>query len=107
VGAALSFAGPTEIEVLESGYYSISWDVYKWGYDSAFALFFNGTMVLGSNYGAMAHDEKYHGQTIAALSAGGVLTLNRIDSMYNQTIYNQIGDGTRVIGASIVIIKIG
>ena len=111
VGAALSFAGQTEIEILESGYYHISWEVYKWGYDSAFALFFDAgagaAMVPGSNYGAMAHDEFYRGQAVAPLSAGGVLTLNRIDSMYNQTIYNQIGDGTRVTGASIVMIKIG
>jgi len=110
-GAALSFEGPTEIEILESGFYHINWQVYKWGYDSAFALFFNaGTgaaMLPGSNYGAMAHDEFYRGQAIASLSEGGVLTLNRIDSMYNQNIYNQIGDGTRVTGASIVIIKIG
>jgi len=111
MGAALSFAGPAEIEILESGYYHVSWEVYKWGYDSAFALFFDAgagaAMVPGSNYGAMAHDEFYHGQAIASLSAGGVLTLNRIDSMYNQTIFNQIGDGTRVTGASIIIIKIG
>ena len=110
VGAALAFAGPTEIEILESGYYHISWEVYKWGYDSAFALFFDAgagaAMVPGSNYGAMAHDEFYHGQVIASLSEGGVLTLNRIDSMYNQTIFNEIGDGTRVTGASIVVIKI-
>ena len=111
VGTALTFTGPTEIEILESGYYHINWEVFKWGYDSAFALFFDAgagaAMVPGSNYGAMAHDEFYHGQVIASLSEGGVLTLNRIDSLYNQTIYNQIGDGTRVIGASIVIIKIG
>jgi len=107
VGPALSFAGSTQVDILESGYYHISWEVYKWGYDSAFALFFDGTMVPGSNYGAMAHDEFYHGQVIASLSAGGILTLNRIDSMYNQTIFNQIGDGTRVTGASIVVIKIG
>jgi len=106
-GTALSFAGPTEIEVLDSGFYHITWEVFKWGYDSAFALFYDGTMVPGSNYGAMAHDEFYHGQVIASLTAGGVLTLNRIDSMYNQSIFNQIGDGTRVTGASIVIVKIG
>jgi len=109
-GAALSFAGPAEIEVLESGYYHITWEVFKWGYDSAFALFYDAgagaAMVPGSNYGAMAHDEFYHGQVIAFLPAGGVLTLNRIDSMYNQTIFNEIGDGTRVTGASIVVIKI-
>ena len=107
-GPALAFAAPNDIVVLETGYYNISWQVYKSGYDSAFALFFDtvsGTaMVPGSNYGAMAHDEIYQGQAIALLTAGGILTLNRIDSLYTQTTLNEIGDGTLLIGASIVII---
>jgi len=111
VGSALSFVAPADINVLEAGYYYISWDVYKTGYDCAFALFYDATsgpgMLAGSNYGAMAHDEKFHGQAISYLAAGGVLTLNRIDSLYNQTILNKIGDETLVTGASIVIIKIG
>jgi len=98
---------PTDILIQESGYYMIIWDVFKWGYDSAFALFVNATMVPGSNYGAMAHDEKYQGLVVANLLAGDVLTLNRIDSLYTQTIITQIGDGTPVTGASIVAIKIG
>ena len=107
IGTALSSTSPTNINVLESGYYYISWDIYKTGYDSAFALYYNAAMLAGSNYGAMAHDEKYHGQTVSHLTAGGVLTLNRIDSLYTQTILNEIGDRTLVTGASIVIMKIG
>ena len=111
VGSAFSFVSATGISILETGYYNISWDVYKSGYDSAFALFFGAagsqTMVCGSNYGAMAHDEKYHGQAIALLTAGGILTMNRIDSLGEQTILNMIGDETIVTGASIIVIKIG
>jgi len=109
-GSALKFTGPAEINVLEPGYYSISWEVYKWGYDSAFALFFDAgagaAMVPGSNYGAMAHDETYRGQAVAPLTAGGVLTLNRIDTLDTQTIFNQIAGGTPVTGASIVMVKV-
>ena len=97
---------------MESGFYDLRWEVYKSGYDSAFALFFEsgGTapvLVPGSNYGAMAHDEIYQGQAIAFLAAGGVLTLNRIDTLSTQTIFNQISGGTFVTGASIVLLKIG
>ena len=85
--------------------------MYKTGYDSAFALFYasggGSAMVPGSNYGAMAHDEKYHGQTVAYLAAGGVLTLNRCDSLYIQSILNEIAGGTQVTGASVVVMKIG
>lgn len=38
-GAALSFTSPADIDILKSGYHYISWDVFKTGYDSAFALF--------------------------------------------------------------------
>ena len=103
----LLFTAPNDIHILQAGYFYISFDLYKTGYDSAAALFYEGTMIPGSNYGAMAHDEKYHGQAIAYLAAGGILTLNRIDSLYSQTILNQIGDGTQVNGASITIMKIG
>ena len=110
-GPALTLANETEISVLETGYYCIHWEVFKTGYDSAFALFYGATgsqtMIPGGNYGAMAHDEQYHGQAIALLTAGGVLTLNRIDTLFDQSILNVIGDGTIVTGASIIVIKIG
>ena len=90
----------------------IHWQVYKTGYDSAFALFYEENdaapaMIPGSNYGAMAHDEMYQGQVIAQLNADSVLTLNRIDDLYNQVILNEISGGTSVAGASITIVKIG
>jgi hypothetical protein len=114
VGPALSFSGSgsTDVLVQESGYYSISWMIYKTGYDSAFALFFDSAgsgsqMIPGSSYGAMAHDEIYQGQIVANLTAPGVLSLNRIDSLYTMTLLNEIGDGTNVTGASMVIVKIG
>ena len=111
-GSALSFIAPAEIEILESGYYNISWQVYKSGYDSAFALFFSSggaeaAMVPGTNYGAMAHDEMYQGQAIVLLTEGEILTLNRIDTLGTQLLLNQIGDGTFVTSASLVMIKIG
>ena len=111
-GSALSLTYPTTINILASGYYSINWEVYKSGYDSALALFFDpdGTgaaMVPGSNYGAMAQDEINQGNVISFLTAGGVLTLNRIDNLYPQTILNQISGGTPVTGASITIVQIG
>jgi len=110
-GTALSFTNSTNINILEAGRYSIRWEVYKTGYDSAFSLYFDadGTgavMLSGGNYGALSHDEKYSGQTIANLAEGGVLTLNRIDTLYPLKILNQISDEIPAIGASITVIKI-
>jgi hypothetical protein len=48
----------------------------------------------------------YRGQAIASLEAGGVLTLNRVDTLYNQTLFNQIAGGTQVTSASIVMVKV-
>lgn len=110
-GTAMSFSSPTDINILETGRYSIKWEVYTSGHDSAFALFFDadGTeakMVPGSNYGALSHNEKYGGQLLATLTEGGVLTLARIDTLNPLTILDQISDGISAIGASITIIKI-
>jgi hypothetical protein len=112
VGSALSFTSLTEINILESGYYTIKWTVYKTSYDSAFALFFDsdGTgsaMLPGSNHGSMAEDAVNQGQAVVFLTAGGTLTLNRIDDLHTLTILNQISGDTSVTGASIVIVKIG
>ena len=110
-GTALSFTSPTEINIMQPGHYSIRWEIYKSGYDSAFALFFDpdgggGILVPGSNYGALSHDERYSGQAIAVLTAGGTLTLNCISTINPQEIQNEISDNVMVTGASIVIIKI-
>ena len=110
-GTALSFTSPTKINILESGRYLIRWEVYTTMYDSAFALFSNAGvagvyMLPGSNYGALSHNEKYSGQTMATLTEGGILTLNRIDTMHSLKILNQISGGVSAIGASVTIIKI-
>ena len=110
-GEALSFTSPAHINILQPGYYSIRWEIYKSGYDSAFGLFFDpdgggATLLPGSNYGGLSHDERYSGQAIAVLTAGGTLTLNCISTIYPQEIQNQISDDVLVTGASIVIIKI-
>ena len=110
-GTAVAFTSPDTIEIMESGFYSIRWEMYKSGYDSAFALFFSpggadSTLIPGSNYGAMSHDEKYSGQTMAYLTAGGRVTLNRTDTLYQLNIVEQISGGTPVVGSSVFIVKI-
>ena len=80
--------------------------------DNAFGLFFDpagptpASLVSCSNYGTGAGNQPYQGQVIAQLTAGGVLTLNRIDNMGNLVILNAIGGGTPVVSASIVIEKL-
>ena len=101
----------SDIEIKEPGWYNFSWEVYVAGYDSAFALFFDDgggpAIIPGSNYGAMSHDGKYHGQAIAYLAEVGTLTLNRYDDLLLRLeILNKIGGGTEVVGASIVITKL-
>jgi len=110
-GTAIEFIAPDTISILETGFYSIRWEIYKSGYDSAFALFFstNGaipSIVRGSNYGAMSHDEKFRGQVMAELTEGGILSLNRIDTLNPLDIINQISDGTPTVSASIFVQKI-
>jgi hypothetical protein len=110
-GGAIEFESPFKFKIMESGYFSINWRVYKSGYDCAFALFAGEDgktpeMIPGSCYGAMGHDESYAGQTIASLKEGEVLTLNRVDDLYTLTITNQIGGGIPVTSASISIVML-
>lgn len=109
--AALSFSAPTMINILQTGFYLISWEVFPTPGDNAFGLFFNpdgagpipATLVPCSNYGTSAGNQPYQGQVVAQLTAGGSLTLNRIDNMGNLVLQADIGGGTPVVSASIVI----
>lgn len=109
---ALTFAPPSSIVINETGTYNISWEVFPTAGDSAFGLFFDpagaapASLVLCSNYGSGAGNNPYQGQVVAQLTAGGVLTLNRIDNMGAQTLQNDIGGGTPTVSASIVIEKL-
>ncbi|GGG58142.1 hypothetical protein GCM10010918_09020 [Paenibacillus radicis (ex Gao et al. 2016)] len=111
---ALSFTAPSTINILETGFYHISWEVFPTAGNSAFGLFFDpdaggpiaASLVLCSNYGSGAGNNPYQGQVIAQLTAGGTLTLNRIDNMGAQTLQASIGGGTPTVSASIVIEKL-
>ncbi|GIP21410.1 hypothetical protein J22TS3_16850 [Paenibacillus sp. J22TS3] len=110
-GPATSFTSPSTINILETGFYNISWEVFPTAGNSAFGLFFDpdaagplpATLVLCSNYGSGAGNNPYQGQVVARLTAGGTLTLNRIDNMGTQTLQASIGGGTPTVSASIVI----
>ncbi|GIO32226.1 hypothetical protein J2TS6_33670 [Paenibacillus albilobatus] len=79
--------------------------------NNAFGLFFDpdaagplpATLVRCSNYGTNAGNQPYPGQVVAQLTAGGTLTLNRIDNTGNLVLESTIGGGTPVVSASIVI----
>ncbi|MBM7569044.1 collagen-like protein [Paenibacillus sacheonensis] len=109
---AVTFAPPSNIIINETGTYNISWEVFPTAGDSAFGLFFDpagpapATLVPCSNYGSGAGNNPYQGQVIANLSAGGILTLNRIDNMGTQVLQNAIGGGTPTVSASVVIEKL-
>ncbi|MFX3633407.1 MAG: collagen-like protein [Candidatus Pristimantibacillus sp.] len=111
---AITFAPPTDVVINESGFYNISWEVFPTAGNSAFGLFFDAdgagpgaaTLVPCSNYGSGAGNNPYQGQVIVQLSAGGILTLNRIDNMGNLVLQNAIGGGTPTVSASLVIEKL-
>lgn len=113
-GPAITFAAPSTININETGLYNISWEVFPTAGNSAFGLFFDpdaagptpAALVPCSNYGAGSGNQPYQGQVVAQLTAGGVLTLNRIDNMGAQTLQGAIGGGTATVSASIVIEKI-
>jgi hypothetical protein len=111
---AVSFTAPSTINILQSGSYHISWEVFPTAGNSAFGLFFDpdaggpapASLVLCSNYGTNAGNNPYQGQVVTQLTAGGVLTLNRIDNMGALTLQASIGGGTPVVSASSVIEKL-
>lgn len=108
-GTAISFTATQTINILETGIYHISWEVFPTPGNSAFGLLFDpagpapASLVLCSNYGTNAGNQPFQGQVVAQLTAGGTLTLNRIDNMGNVILQNAIGGGTPVVSASIVI----
>ncbi|WP_281278957.1 collagen-like protein [Paenibacillus kobensis] len=113
-GTAITFTAPTNLNINENGLYLISWEVFPTPGDNAFGLFFDpdgagpgaATLVPCSNYGTSAGNQPYQGQVVAQLTAGGVLTLNRIDNMGNLVLRNAIGGGTPTVSASLVIEKL-
>ncbi len=110
----MTFAAPSTIVINETGTYLISYEVFPTPGVNAFGLFFDPdaagpaapALVPCSNYGTNAGNQPYQGQVVATLTAGGVLTLNRMDNMGLLTIQGAIGGGTPTVSASIVIERI-
>jgi hypothetical protein len=78
---AISFTPPASINILQTGFYRITWEVFPTAGVSAFGIFFGPgllTLVPGSDYGTNTGNDPYTGQVIAQLVAGEVLTLNSI-----------------------------
>lgn len=113
-GTSLSFTAPSTINILETGLYHISWEVFPVEGNTAFGLFFDPdaagpllpALVDCSNYGAGSGNQPYQGQVVAQLTAGGVLTLNRIDATGTVVLQNSIGGGAPTVSASMVIEKL-
>lgn len=111
----VSFTPPSTVNILTTGFYEITWEVFPTPGNSAFGLFFDpdgagplpATLVPCSNYGTNAGNQPYSGQVVAELTAGGTLTLHRIDNMGALTLQATIGGGTPVVSASLLIEKLG
>lgn len=103
------------MNISTTGFYRINWEVFPTPGNSAFGLFFDpdgagplpATLVLCSNYGTNAGNNPYTGQVVVRLTAGGTLTLNRIDNMGALTLQATIGGGTPVTSASLLIERLG
>lgn len=114
---AISFPTPTTISINQAGVYNISWEVFPLEGNTVFGLFYDPdaagptppSLVLCSNYGSGSGNQSYQGQVVTTLTAGGILTLNRMDSMGTVVLQSSISGGgveTPTVSASIVIEKI-
>ncbi|WP_309137873.1 collagen-like protein [Paenibacillus sp. SC116] len=117
ITTGVTFTPPSDITIVQGGIYLITWEVFPNPGNSAFALFADpdgggpapAVRVGCSNYGSSAGNQPYTGQVVTPLSAGTVLTLNRIDTTGTVTLLNNIGGGavaTPVTSASITILKL-
>lgn len=116
---AVTFTAPSIININQDGLYHISWEVFPTQGNTAFGLFFDpdgvgplpASLVLCSNYGSSAGNQPYQGQVVAQLTAGGILSLHRIDPTGQvANLQNSISGGgveTPTVSASIVIQRIG
>ncbi|WP_317957446.1 collagen-like protein [Paenibacillus chitinolyticus] len=110
---AITFAPPSSIVINENGFYKLTY-VFPTPGNNAFGLFFDPdgvgpvppALVPCSNYGTNAGNTPYPGQVIVQLTAGGVLTLNRIDNTGALTLQNAIEGGTPTVSVSLSIEKL-
>ena len=66
--------GSSDITVLNEGVYKVTFSV-SGTEPNQFALFLNGVMVVGTDYGSGAGTQQNSGQAILAIGAGDILTV--------------------------------
>ncbi|MEW9180096.1 collagen-like protein, partial [Bacillus mycoides] len=97
--------GTSQLMVLNAGDYKISFSVS--GVEpNQFTLFLNGAPVTSAVYGSGAGTQPNNGQTILALAAGDIITLNNHTSAAAVTLQTLAGGTQTNINASIVIEKL-
>ncbi|MGH0541463.1 BclA C-terminal domain-containing protein [Bacillus cereus] len=97
--------GTSQLMVLNAGDYKISFSVS--GVEpNQFTLFLNGAPVTSAVYGSGAGTQPNNGQTIIALAAGDIITLNNHTSAAAVTLQTLAGGTQTNINASIVIEKL-
>ncbi|MEC3235485.1 BclA C-terminal domain-containing protein [Bacillus thuringiensis] len=97
--------GTSQLMVLNAGDYKISFSVS--GVEpNQFTLFLNGAPVTSAVYGSGAGTQQNNGQTILALAAGDIITLNNHTSAAAVTLQTLAGGTQTNINASIVIEKL-
>ncbi|MGE6588416.1 BclA C-terminal domain-containing protein [Bacillus mycoides] len=97
--------GTSQLMVLNAGDYKISFSVS--GVEpNQFTLSLNGAPVTSAVYGSGAGTQPNNGQTILALAAGDIITLNNHTSAAAVTLQTLAGGTQTNINASIVIEKL-
>ena len=97
--------GTSQVFFLTTGDYLVNFSVT--GVEPGqFALFLNGSVVVGTLYGTEAGTQQNNGQAIISIAAGDVLTLRNHTSA-TAVILQTLAGGTQTnINASIVITKL-
>ena len=99
-------AGAASISVVTAGHYRI--DFSASGTEvSQFAVFVNGVVVPGSDYGSGAGTQQNNGSLILSLTAGNVVTLRNHTSPSAVTLATVIGGTQANVNASILIEQLG
>jgi hypothetical protein len=108
-GSLLGFvhtAGTASIVVATTGHYRI--DFSASGTEvSQFAVFVNGVVVPGSDYGSGAGTQQNNGSLIVSLTAGNSITLRNHTSSSAVTLATVIGGTQANVNASILIEQLG
>jgi hypothetical protein len=98
-------AGSAGITLVNAGTYKITFSV-SGTEPSQMALFLNGTLIPGTIYASGAGTQQNTGQAIAAIPAGGVLTVRNHTSAAAVGLATPIGGTETSVNASVTIEKL-